>query len=188
MKASHVCIIGCASLVLLFALVGCASSPPITSSSASLSFASPQELRASYGYNYLTNPYLEPVSLLRGKKNEFIVLKIDLELAVPARVKFYASALSPDGKEVAELKNIELFQLYWDMQAEGEGSGRRAPNLQRSYLPGFEFTARKGRNTYYAVLIGANPIPRPATVSAELNVVGLDSIVFEAELPPLAVK
>ena len=175
-------------LLLFFSLFSllfsCVSAPKILEPSIRLSVASIDELKAKFGYTYKTNPYLEPVSSFAGKKNEFVVLRIELNLIKASRLVAKATIVSSDrGKELARVYDMERFKLYWDMQAEGPKDSIRESNIQRSYLPWLSFNAKSGSSIYYLVLVGPNPIDRPAKLSAQLFVEGLNPQVLDIDLP-----
>lgn len=186
MKTTPTIVLLAVTMALCFS---CASAPAITEASVSVRMPSDAELKSAYGYNFEVNPYLEPSSIIRGKPDEFIVLRIDLSLPAPAHVDVSARIVAPDGTVVAQPKDPEQMRLYWDMwEGKDVDKTKRFTVLDRSYLPSFSLEARAGKTTYYVVLMGKNPLTRPGRVEASLLVAGMEPCLFSAELPALVGK
>ncbi|MDX9828162.1 MAG: hypothetical protein RBT73_10510 [Spirochaetia bacterium] len=125
-----------------------------------------------YGKNYTENPYLEPRTLIRGKLNEFFVVKVDFNLPADDIVAIVASAKAPSGEDVAKVYDIQsLKDFWWSVTIQDEDNGlydRKMTAIERSCIPGFDFKQRAGKRSLYIPFIGKNPIPRPATVSVQV--------------------
>jgi len=48
-----------------------------------------------YGKNFSENPYMEPRTLVRGKLNEFFIVRVDFNLPADTMVAILATATSP---------------------------------------------------------------------------------------------
>jgi hypothetical protein len=167
----------------------CASSPSVTVPEASVRFVSVPELKSAFGYSFDINPYLEPSSLIRGKLSEFIVLRVDLSLPKPTKVSAVAQLVGQDGNTLESSASLDKMTFFWSMwETSDTEAGKRLTSLERSYVPAPEFTARAGKSSYYLVIVGKYPFPRPAKVFATVLVEGLDQVAFEEDLYPLPPK
>lgn len=167
----------------------CASAPEAIQPYASIRVMTVDELQSAYGYSFEVNPYLEPSALIRGKPYEFSVLRIEISTSGSAAAVLSASVVGADGTVLASAKDLEQMKLFWDMwEGSDPNKGRRLTSLERSYLPGYSFEQKPGRRVYYLVLMGKNPLPRPATIEATLLVEGLDPVIFSQALPALPKK
>jgi len=110
---------------------------------------------------------------------------MDLELPSKTDVDFTAYVQDSTGKKTAEYKDLESMRFFWSYwETDREKDNQRSLTLTQTYAPRQFFTARRGRSSYYIVLMGKNPLPRPATIFAQVNVAGLELMTFEWELPP----
>ncbi len=173
-------------VALLFVFVSCETSPDIMTPSFSVTLESEASLKNSLlGAYWSENPYLEPSGIFTGMKNEFVVLRMNIELPVATDVDFTAYVQDSAGKIVAEYKDLDSMRFFWsNWMTDQERNNQRSVTLTQTYAPRQVFTARKGTRSYYIVLMGKNPLPRPATVFAQVYVKGLESQTFEWELPP----
>lgn len=175
--------------VALALAVSCAGAPAARGPSASLVVPDLAEIKAAYGYDFALNPYLEPSTTIRGKLTEFVVLRVDLELASPAAVTVDARLVAADGTVIAEMMDRERMKLFWSFW-EGKDSevAMRLTTIDRSYIPGPVFTAKAGKRSYYIVLSGKYPFPRPAAIEGILSVAGMDPVMISRALPELPTK
>ncbi len=123
------------------------------------------------------NPYRTPGGVIISP-HELVVLRITIAAAHKAAISINdITASNPDGDSVAHFNEPEQFIAYID----GWKSPITAQNVQivrNTYIPGTNFTSRTGRHSYYAVLIGKNPIPRPFQVKVDISVDNGDSRFF----------
>ena len=115
------------------------------------------------------NPYRTPGGVIISP-HEFVVLRFAITASRKAEISINdITASNPDGDSVAHFNEPEQFITYIG----GWKSPVTAKNVQivrDTYIPGTAFTSRTGRHSYYAVLIGKNPIPRPFQVKVDISV------------------
>lgn len=158
-------------------------------STVKVSFMSQDAMKKEGGSTFVENPYLVPEGMLKGKPYEFIVLKIDADLASGSVVEIQAAALNPDGKAAATLFSLDEMKSLWEAWPAAEADVlRRADRLERTYMPGLITKAPRGNTTWYLVFVGKNPIMRPAKVSVKAFIGAGAPVSFEYELPPLPAK
>lgn len=172
-------------LALAAALSSCATAKPVLEPSVSIKLVHQKDVKSGVlGNNQQENPYMQPSSIIRKQEDEFVVLRLFVNVPEKADVSVKASVLQADGTQGAVLQTRESLQDFWT-KWEGDPilNKNRSITLDQTYIPDTYFVAGKGRNDYYIVLIGKYPIPRPARVQAEVRVFGLPAYTFEAELP-----
>jgi len=112
-----------------------------------------------------------PGGLLMGYPHEFVVLKIAINAISQTDIMVdQIAAIGTDGKPVARYYDLPEFCDY--LSGWASLSKILPQNLEiakDTYLPGPDFQTRKGQRTYYAVLIGKNPLPRPFTIKVSLG-------------------
>jgi len=125
-----------------------------------------------YGKNFSENPYMEPRTLVRGKLNEFFIVRVYFNLPADTMVAILATATSPSGEEVARVYDIQgLKDFWWALTITDNDSGlydRNLTAIERSCIPSFDFKQRSGKRSLFIPFIGKNPIPRPATLSVQV--------------------
>jgi hypothetical protein len=179
-----------ASIALALLFGSCASMPPVTDQKATLTLMDQSSLKsATLGYSFNDNPYLEP-SKVWGKVDEFVVLKLDLELPTSMKVEMDVSVLGSDGGAVAEFKDHDVMEYYWsNWIATKDQIADRNQMLFRTYIPGLSFMGREGRHSYYLVCLGPKyPLPRPYTVEARVSLDGAIAAELTQTLEPLPTK
>lgn len=176
-------------VALLFAsmLISCASTSIAKDPDpVRLSVVSEKELKSAYGTTFSINPYLEPKGMFRGKSNEFVVFRLDLDLKAATQVSISGSVEDSAGKVIARAMSLEDMMVFWEMwQASDADAGRRISTIRRSYVPGDIFTAKAGRKSYYFVVSGKFPLQRPAVIKAFAMVGSLPPLIVEQPLPDL---
>lgn len=154
-------------LCLASLAVSCASLPAgsgITPASpeVAISIMRADQLQAMFGPDSPGNPYIEPVGLFTGRKDEFVVACVEIAALGPVHLEATAELLDGDGKAQGFLGKDD-FLSYWGLPDESLRDGaRRARLLENSYLPTLLGRIRPG--LYYVVAIARYPIARPATV------------------------
>jgi len=173
-----------ALILIAIALVSCASSPKNNEPKASLSILSQEDIKNGYlGSNPNENPYMEPLSLVRGRQTEFVIIRINISISSEASVNFYASVKNETGENLADLKTKDEFIRFWQgWQGDPMLNRQRELNIQQTYIPASDFSLKPGNYTYYAVLMAKYPIPRPAKIHAELNVSGVSPAILDIPL------
>ena len=133
----------------------------------------------------MTNPFIAPNTMLKGRPNEFVVLRLDVTVAQPSELSIAANVKSEDGVSQAQLYSLNEMQSYWsDWGDQSDYSSReRLSTLNRYYLPKLDFVAHAGQRYYLFILVGKYPIKRPATVSASVTVGSSQPQYFEVPLP-----
>jgi len=135
--------------------------------------------------NPYTNPYIEPSTMMRGKLNEFYVVKIDFNLEQDTRIEIVAEMNSMNDISAAAYPyDREQFITYWEMFSshdliEDNVEYTKKMNAIRSTcVPSFVFTQKAGRSTLYFPFIGKNPLPKPAKVFVQVYMNGQMSYEF----------
>lgn len=169
-------------------LAGCASLPSYDANNprVSLSKASDKEL-LFFGNSYVENPYLEPRTLIRGKLNEFYIVKLSLNLPEAARVSVIAEAKKLDGSEAAKVYDQNTFIEFWDANTTVESTSgseiqKKNSSITRSCIPAFSFTASAGQTEYFIPFVGKNPIPRPAKIYVQVSTGSGEPAVYTVTL------
>lgn len=149
------------------------------------------------------NPYIEPASLIFGKKNEFVVLRLDIASPDDVYVDFNAEVILEDTTVGATQKTKEdMIQFWAEPEDYRDPTAKKAqvekglwdggsPNLNtqrritldQTYLPAPNFVMKKGTHSYYVVLMGKYPIQRPAKLHARLQVGEQLPIIIDMDLP-----
>ncbi len=167
---------------------GCASAPAFDASKplVSLSQATYQDLK-KFGNNNDVNPYFEPSSLIRGKLNEFFIVKLSFNLPKEAEVSIIADAVQPDGQEAAKVYTLYNFIDFWDVNTSREPNNdakiqMRKTNIERSCVPSLQFKQGAGQNVLLLPFVGKNPIPRPAKIYVQVEVAGAEPAVFTYDM------
>jgi hypothetical protein len=179
---------GFLSLAFVIALAGCMSAPKVVDPAGvdiSVVKLTRDQAVMSYGGGSLKepNPYRMPGGILMGQPHELIVLRFSMVASRNAQVFVNSiTARTADGASVARYDELDEYAAYI--------SGWKSPLTERnvqivrdSYIPGSSFKIRPGRHTYYAVLIGKNPIPRPFKVSVDIYVDEGNSRFFDIDVP-----
>ena len=172
-------------LALCCLLASCASAPKPSSPSASVAYVPLTDLKDGFlGSTQNENPYIEPVSVFRGRTTEFVVLKIDYFSSVAANVSFSADIVGEKGESVASLKTLEEMRAFWEQWGSNRISNEeRSLTLEQTYVPDLYFASKPGAHSYYAVLMAKFPIQRPATLRAEVRVDGVAPATLDIPLP-----
>jgi hypothetical protein len=170
-------------LVALIALGGCAGAPKISDPSGvdiKVTFL-PLEQAAMLSFVDGPNPYQTPGGLFTHP-NDYIVLRFDVQASRKGQVSVNgATALGPDGASVARFDYIDDFCSY----IAGWNSPSAGPMIQvvkNTYLPSDSFTASLGHRSYYAVLIGKTPLPKPYQVRVDVSVDNGESRIFSFDV------
>lgn len=165
-------------------LVSCATAPSSINPYASLTLVKPNEVVNGYlGQTQNENPYIEPVSVLKGKTTEFVIVKLEINAPKDAYVRFAATLVNGKNEVIATLKTTEDMYAFWDVWA-GDVvlNKQRTLTIKQTYLPDTYFNVKPGKNFYYAVLMGKYPLERPAALHAEMYVDGMDPVKLDAPL------
>jgi len=153
--------------------ISCTSSPKydISMPEITISQASEKELE-KFGRNFYENPYLEPITLLGGKKYEFFVLRIDLNIKKETDIEIEARAEVPQGaatpRALARNQLTDFWELLSDDSVRVNQYQKKKTTIDLTTCPDFRFRAKPGRKTYYLVFAGKYPIKKP--VSYRINV------------------
>ncbi|MEN6399403.1 MAG: hypothetical protein ABFC74_03365 [Rectinema sp.] len=164
-------------VVLILTLSGCKTAPKAKADVpvVQITKASAEEIK-EYGPSQESNPYMEPRTLLRGKLNEFFVVKIVLNLPAKSKVSVLAEMKGPDGSSSARAYTKLDFVTFWqNVVAQDDNSpkyNQKMTTIARSCIPAFDFTEGAGLTTYYLPFVGKNPIPRPSKVYVQVSVNG----------------
>lgn len=169
-------------------ITSCATTPAFNANKppVSISQATQTELR-QFGPNSDTNPFIEPRTLVRGKLNEFYLVRLELNLVSESPVSILAEAKGLDGTETAKALDMYAFEAYWDSVTYREPDNdakiqSRITNIKRSCIPGFSFTVKAGQSIYYIPFVGKNPIPRPSRIYVQVTVGNAEPLIYTADL------
>ncbi|MCE1206618.1 MAG: hypothetical protein LWX00_04350 [Spirochaetia bacterium] len=180
-------LIACAAAAVIL-ISACATKPKFNPNQpqVTMSQAIQAELR-QFGPNSDTNPYIEPRTLIRGKLNEFYIVRLALNLSAETQISILAEAKGPDGTETAKAMDMYAFEAYWDSVTYREPDNdakiqARITNIKRSCIPGFSFTANAGQSIYYIPFVGKNPIPRPSRIYVQVTVGNTEPVIYTADL------
>lgn len=179
--------------MVLSAFLGCttvAKDLPSREPSVDAVLVSSAELRAKFGRTFAENPYMPAVPFFSRSREEFVVVRLDLYVPDNMTLSVTARVRSPDDVDLAKQEDLDGMRSYWDLYrgTDARQVQKRLSALQRSYLPSNPFELRAGSRTYYLVLSGKNPIPRPAIVNV-LVALGGEIKAFEFALPePVSTK
>jgi hypothetical protein len=182
-----------AATIALILMVSCTtvSESPLAKPGASIQVLDRNAVKSYFGPNPSTDPFIEPAGLLQGQKSEFVVIELRLNLVAKARVTLFATAETPDGATVAQLLDAEGMLAYWaGWPGLGGHTGEesRGKKIDDYCIPSPSFIASKGASRYIAVLVGKNPLPRPATVRIHALVEGLEPQLLVLPLAELPAK
>jgi len=153
--------------------ISCTSSPKydISMPEITISQASEKELK-KFGSNFYENPYLEPSTLLGGKKYEFFIVRIDLNIREATDIEIEAQAEVPQGaaapRALARNQLIEFWELLSDESVRVNQYQKKKTTIELTTCPDFRFRAKEGRKTYYLVFIGKYPIKKPVSYSIKI--------------------
>jgi len=175
-----------ASCIMLIGLAGCASSPKVSDPSGvdiSVEKLTPGQALMSFGsLPRDPNPYRTQGGAIMGFPNELIVLRFTIVAAQKAMVTINSiTALDSKGTSVAKYYYIDEYSSYigtWQSAV----TAQMVQKVQDTYVPGDSFTVLPGHHTYYAVLLGKNPIPRPFQVSVDASADDGQSRVFSFDV------
>jgi len=176
-------------LMLTVVALSCASIPSGTKAGITIAIADTASLKSAFGSTFMQNPFLVPNGLIRGIPDEFVVVRVDLNLGARSLVAIEGGIYSEAGANLAELLDKQSLGEYWfTWDPREEPDSRRRSKLERNALPGAHFQLSPGQHRYYLVFKGPNPIPRPATIRIQVSAEGLELVVFEDALPEKATK
>jgi hypothetical protein len=169
LKLSSISLVLCSIL-----LAGCVSAPKVSDPSgvdiSVVRLTSDQALMSFGAAPTDANPYRTPGGMMMGYPHELIVLRFTVVAAKKAQISIDGiTATGSDGSDVAKYYYIDDYTNYvtsW----QGDLAVKKAQVVQDTYLPGDHFQAWLGHHTYYAVLVGKNPIPRPYQAKVSISV------------------
>ncbi|MHB0896688.1 MAG: hypothetical protein ACYC1A_03955 [Spirochaetales bacterium] len=183
-KLSRGMFIWAAFSVFSLLAISCASTPQNDPAlpAIEITIASPDEIR-QFGIKQGENPYLEPTSLLKGKLNEFLILKIHFNLMERSKVSIIAQSMKEDGSEAGRFYTAKDFAAFWDQrdiytEDENPYGNTKLITIQRSCLPSLDFFQNSGARDYYLPLVSSYPIPRPAKIYVQVAPSSGESVVF----------
>ncbi|MCX7775916.1 MAG: hypothetical protein WHT81_02425 [Rectinemataceae bacterium] len=171
---------GCALLLLLF--FSCATTGAFRADQPKVRMvhADQQELR-QFGATYARNPYLDPITLLGGKKFEFYVIRLDLNLPGRTDIAITGQARSVASGETLRLYTRSELQELWELLGTTEDSAdveTRKSTIGRTALPAMDFIERSGSRSYYIVIGGKYPVRKPVEIEVSAYLSSGESFVF----------
>ncbi|MDH7483988.1 MAG: hypothetical protein QHH01_05110 [Spirochaetales bacterium] len=172
---------GCAMLLLLV-LFSCATTGTFRADQPKVRMvrAEQQELK-QFGSTYARNPYLDPVTLLGGKKFEFYVIRLDLNLPGRTDIAITSQARTAASGEMLRLYTQSELQDLWELLDTTEDSAdfeTKKSTIGRTTLPAMDFTERAGSRSYYIVIGGKYPVRKPVEIEVTAYLSSGESFVF----------
>jgi len=176
------------AMILAVALssAGCTSSPATAAPPVACVVLSASQI-VMYGPSRAVNPFFPRASAVRKAADEFVVLQLNLSLSEPARIALAGAVRDTAGNDAARLQSLSQMQEYWSFGEDVDDREARArmDTLTRYYSPALQFVQRRGRSEYIVVLLGKNPLPRPATAVLSVSLNGAEPQSFTFPLPAL---
>lgn len=165
-------------LILVFlsvlSLTGCVSAPSIVENSINVDLLTKKQVTDKFGIDQKRDPFIAPSGFVRGKPYEFMVFKLTTAFMSDKLVKLTIDARDKDGARTFGYWAKQDFIEMWHTWDSGEAAAvNRDALIESYYVPGEQFTVRKGRNEWYLVLIGNNPLNHPLSVTIDVNAVGM---------------
>lgn len=181
MRSIKLILVFTTAILLLFS---CATRP---SFDASLPLISIEKINAAdlskFGSSFETNPYLEPKTLLRGKLNEFFVVKISFNLQEDSEVLITAEAIGKDGNDTATAYDSYALKDFWEFAANFETDNpkfqKKMLALEKTCIPGYSFNQKAGKTEYYMPFVGKNPLPRPTSIYVQVALASGESSNYD---------
>jgi hypothetical protein len=154
-------------IALLLSLAACATAPKGMEDSVHIVIVPKEELKAKFGSNFRTNPFLAPSTVMMGEPVEFVVLRVEVNASRKADLLVNASINGAEGQEMAKASSLNEMTEFWRMwQDDDVTMDKRQSTLESCYLRDAHIAVKPGRDAYYLVLMGKKPIPRPSAVIA----------------------
>jgi hypothetical protein len=166
--------------VAFFLSIGCSSGPagrkesePLADS-ASVILLSEKDLRAEFGWNYSTNPFIAPAGTVLPKAWDFIVAKLDLVSESGVKVELLqAEADDKDGVARAWFYDRSTFADFAASVSPDDQSAQKRRNVVNwNYLPSKTLDLKRGSYGYILVFMGKHPIPDSLVANIRLMVNG----------------
>ena len=180
--------------ILLSLLVSCSTAPKAPSSAeplVSLRIVPAGDL-ARHGVQAEDDPLIFPMQLFSGAfgdRKEFVVFSLDLSLPEASRVWIDADIKDEKGEVIGSLFSRQEMREFWISNIPSEAERKmRLVNLDKFYMPSFDFTARKGHREYYFTCVGKAPLSRPAEAEVFVTVGGGEEQSFNLPLPLVNTK
>lgn len=135
------------------------------------------------------NPYIEPVSLIKGKLNEFIIFELKINSELPINISISGRITTTDDQKIiANLFEKDQFIEYWEIYSprisveDNVVIEKKKNYIQTSYIPSLEFKHKAGIKAYYIVFVGVYPPSRPAKADIIVYADNGEALVYESEL------
>ncbi|MBL8965551.1 MAG: hypothetical protein JNG85_01010 [Spirochaetaceae bacterium] len=159
-------------LPLLMAFISCTTPPEVSDHPAATLRRVPFSMvGAEFGNSRAASAFKPKTSLVFGKKNEFVVVAIELNLAKRSRVDIDAVLSSGDSGLAMSAASRESMIDYWTTNAASDKESAVVLDaIERYYLPNKSMTASPGRHSYYMVVVGPNPLPLPASLEVKVRI------------------
>jgi len=121
--------------------------------------------------------------LLRGKLNEFFVVKIAFNLPGDSEVLIIAEAVGKDGNNTATAYDSYAHKDFWEFAVNFETDNpkfqKKMLTLEKTCIPGFSFNQKAGKTEYYIPFVGKNPLPRPTSIYIQVALASGESATYE---------
>lgn len=124
--------------------------------------------------NLQINPYIEPSSIIRGKIDEFIVVRIEFSVEREMLISISSDLKDRNGKHIP-IYYVDDLLAYWD-QFRGSNDKKSIQDfikkqnlIKQTCIPDSQFRLRPGRYVYYLVFIGPYPIKMPVQGKIEIS-------------------
>jgi|GEM_PF-5656220 Ni,Fe-hydrogenase III component G len=178
--------------VLVLILTGCATEKQRAGAESgqgplSVALLTEREVKDSYGWSLLDNPYLSYSGTIFPRVYDFLVFKLAVNFPVSTQLELLdADAENADGKVKAPFYDSDRFKtVTMSSVANQESSGsfsQRENKITWNYLPQGTLTLKPGKHSYVFVLVGKHPLPDSLTAHIRLSVNGEEQD-FDIPLP-----
>ncbi len=139
----------------------------------SVRIATNDELSASA--SIMPSPYEPPDGLFVKSDQGFVVLVIEVTGASGAN-QVELTGMRTQEKGIS-FQTRDAFIAWWKNRNIYEGSDHAWERyIRQTYLPPGNFRLSRGDSTYFAVLMGKRPIPKPLSIEARFKVDGQERI------------
>jgi len=181
-------LIGGLAAIYIFLFTSCASLPHFDPDLPPVEIepASDSDIK-KFGIKPGENPYLEPISIIKKKLNEFYILKIRFNLSERTYISIHTESLKEDGSEAGRFYTAEQFLAFWEQREfytedNNPYGNSKIITIQRSCIPSLEFFQNPGISEYFLPLESKYPIPRPANIYIQISLGSREPIIFKYTL------
>jgi hypothetical protein len=153
----------------------------------SIALLSEKDVKNSFGWSLLDNPYLAYKGTLVGTANDYLVFRLTVNAEAETQLEMSsAGAEDEKGKVKAPFCDVDSFKRLTMATVENQtntGSfSVRENKVTWYYLPSGSVDVKPGKHSYIFVLVGRHPLPDSLTAHIQLLVNG-EEMDFELGIP-----